>query len=169
MGDAARPCAATCCLMPSPHAFCSAPTRPISTQTALSAAGCSVAPSPTDTLLKPINPFEEAARADPSGGFSTASGGMCVPCSITVEQAEGPLRPSASFDYLAGRQPLASFSGAFLQPALSADPTRREQRQWQNQVCIKCCRLAPRCSCCLACPSAACAGCTRRDSGLDDR
>lgn len=105
------------------------------------AAGRPIGPSPSGNP-KPINPFEAASKADPPSGFSTASGGMCAPGSITVEQAEGTLRPSASFDHLACQQPQASFSGAFLQPALSANPTQREQRQWQSQVCPKCCRLA---------------------------
>ena len=156
------PDAAVSCLLRRPH-------RPISARIALTAAGCPGGPCPSDTSLKPTNPFEAAIRADPSGGFSTASGGVFVPGSITVGQAEGPLRPSASFDHLAGQQPQASFSGAFLQPALSANPTRREQRRWQNQVCFKCCRLIPRCFCCLAQPSAACAVCTLCSSGLDSR
>ena len=159
-------CTATCCQKPPPHAFCSAHARPISTRVDLTAAG-PVGPSPSHTSLKPINPFEEAARADPPGGFSRASGGVCVPGSIFVEQAEGPLRPSASFDHLAQQKPQASFSGASLQPTLSANPTRREQRQWQNQARFKCCRLIQCCSCCLAYPSAACAVCTLCNGGLN--
>ena len=87
-----------------------------------------------------------------------------MPGSVAVGQAEGPLRPSASFDHLAGQQPQASFSGAFLQPALSANPTRREQRQWQNQVCFRCCRLT---STLLLLPSLALC-CLFWNSGLDN-